>query len=241
MRRSSNTATPFTARLLTVPLSVAPRGLPSSIVIKLSAPATGVPAESTMATRMGGVSASPACAPELGSALKTRATGVPWDNCPPPPLNSLSKWQPASRTTSAAAYRPFISYDERCKPRTPRACREASSLRHETAEWRQQVWGRHGRENAETYWGAGSGSFRCSGGYRSPLPAPVLEQAPVHVRRLLCRALPGKRPGPRSAALDQLLTPHDVVRKTLQCFDVGARVAAFDRSEEHTSELQSRL
>src|ERR1041384_1166449 len=83
---------------------------------------------------------------ELGSALKTRATGVPWDNCPPPPLNSLSKWQPASRTTSAAAYRPFISYDERCKPRTPRACREASSLRHETAEWRQQVWGRHGRE-----------------------------------------------------------------------------------------------
>src|SRR2546422_8566282 len=55
----------------------------------------------------------------------------------------------------------------------------------------------------------------------------TLQQATIDLRRLLRRALPGERAGPRPATLHQLLALHRVVRQALE---------RLDRSEEHTSD-----
>ena len=119
MLKSENMATPFTACAVSVPVSVAsPLGFaPSAIVTRLSAPATGVPPESTTATRTG-LSGCPARALP-GPEVKASPAGGSWDSgVPPPPENSLSKWQPAMSATRARTDRVFIAADGRCKGRT---------------------------------------------------------------------------------------------------------------------------
>src|SRR2546425_188561 len=218
-RRSENVATPFAARAWAVPVSVALPGLaPSATVIRLSAPATGVPLESTTATRTG-LSCCPARALP-GLLAKARPAGGSWDNwVPPPPVNSLSKWQLAMTAARASTKRVFIAADGRCKARTGstsgngRVWRGGRLNRHDTpAESEQQVWARHGRMVRRS---AGAGSreryLPVRGGYRSPLPAPLLQQASIHVRGLLCGSLPSERPSPRPAVLDQLFPAQRVV------------------------------
>ena len=119
MLRVANLATPFTAWAVSVPLSFAsPLGFaPSATVTRLSAPATGLPAESTTATRTG-PSGCPARALP-GPEVKARPAGGSWDSgVSPPPENSLSKWQPAMSATRASTDRVFIAADGRCKGRT---------------------------------------------------------------------------------------------------------------------------
>src|SRR6266567_3147077 len=118
LRRSEKVATPFAARAWDVPVSVAPLGwVPSATVIRLSAPATGVPLESTTATRTW-LSCCPARALP-GLLVKARPAGGSWDNwVPPPPVNSLSKWQLAMTVARASTKRVFIAADGRCKGRT---------------------------------------------------------------------------------------------------------------------------
>src|SRR5436190_1935457 len=48
-----------------------------------------------------------------------RPAGGSWDNCvPPPPVNSLSKWQLAMTAARARIKKVFIAADGRCKGRT---------------------------------------------------------------------------------------------------------------------------
>src|SRR5438552_18701242 len=56
----------------------------------------------------------------------------------------------------------------------------------------------------------------------------TLQQATIDLRRLLRRALPGERSGPRPATLHQLLALHRVVRQALERLDVRGRIAALD-------------
>src|SRR6185437_5392469 len=129
MVRSANRATPFTACVVTAPLRVAPLGLvPSATVIRLSAPATRVPAESTTVTWTG-VRGCPARALP-GPAPNTRPAGGSWDNgVSPLPLNSLSKWQLATSATIARRDRVFIAAERRCKGRTGSAAWSGLLLR----------------------------------------------------------------------------------------------------------------
>src|SRR6266550_1150508 len=152
MRRSEKVATPFAARAWDVPVSFAPLGwVPSATVIRLSAPATGVPLESTTATRTW-LSCCPARALP-GLLAKARPAGGSWDNCvPPPPVNSLSKWQLAMTVARASTKRVFIAADGRCKGRTAsppwngRRSRVGDLNRPDTpAESEQQVCYRLGR------------------------------------------------------------------------------------------------
>src|SRR5216117_3082984 len=118
MRRSENVATPFAARAWDVPVSFAPLGwAPRATVIRLSAPATGVPLESTTATRTW-LSCCPARALP-GLLAKARPAGGSCERgASPPPLNSLSKWQLAMSAIRARTERVFIAADGRCKGRT---------------------------------------------------------------------------------------------------------------------------
>src|SRR5438094_2918842 len=151
MRRSENVATPFAARALVVPVSSAPLGwAPRATVIRLSAPATGVPFESTTATRTW-LSCCPARALP-GLLAKARPAGGSCERGVSPPLNNLSKWQLAMSAIRARTDRVFIAADGRCKGRTgpppwnSRRSRLGDLNRLDTpAESKQQVWARHGR------------------------------------------------------------------------------------------------
>src|SRR5437867_6234993 len=152
MRRSEKVATPFAARVLVVPVSAALLGwAPSATVIRLSAPATGRPLESTTATR-NWLSCCPARALP-GLVAKARPAGGSCERgVSPPPLNNLSKWQLAMSAIRARTDRVFIAADGRCKGRTgsppwnSRRSRLGGLNRLDTpAESKQQVWARLGR------------------------------------------------------------------------------------------------
>src|SRR3989442_10412624 len=151
-RRSENVATPFAARAWAVPVSVALPGLaPSATVIRLSAPATGVPLESTTATRTW-LSCCPARALP-GLLAKARPAGGSCERgVSPPPLNSLSKWQLAMSAIRARTERVFIAADGRCKGRTgsaawhgPRSRLGGLNRLDTPAVSEQQVWAGLGR------------------------------------------------------------------------------------------------
>src|SRR5438874_195842 len=151
MRRSENVATPLAARALVVPVRAAPLGwAPRATVIRLSAPATGRPLESTTATR-NWLSCCPARA-FPGLVAKARPAGGSCERGVSPPLNNLSKWQLAMSAIRARTERVFIAADGRCKGRTgsPPWNSQRSRLgdlnRLDTpAESKQQVWAAHGR------------------------------------------------------------------------------------------------
>src|SRR5256885_12076664 len=62
----------------------------------------------------------------------------------------------------------------------------------------------------------------------TPSPEPrALEQAPVHLGRLLGRALPREGARPGAAALDQVLALDGIVVQLLERLDVRGRIAPF--------------
>src|SRR6266496_964747 len=179
MRRSANRATPFAACALTVPVSAAPAGwAPRAMVIRVSAPATRVPAASTTVTRIG-LRGCPARAGP-GPAPKATPAGGSWENgVSPPPVNNLSKWQLATSATRAKTDSVFIAADGRCKGRTGSPAWNDAGLRlHDLnrddtpAERRQQLWTRLGRiiRRITGRRELGSGSRKAPP--CSPLPAP---------------------------------------------------------------------
>src|SRR5256885_11228033 len=96
--------------------------------IRVSAPATGVPAASTTVARTG-LRGCPARAGP-GPAPKATPAGGSWENgVSPPPVNNLSKWQLATSATRAKNHRVFIAADGRCKGRTASPALDDSGLR----------------------------------------------------------------------------------------------------------------
>src|SRR3989475_11806769 len=67
----------------------------------------------------------------------------------------------------------------------------------------------------------------------------TLQQATIDLRRLLRRALPGERAGPRPATLHQLLALHRVVRQALERLDVRGRIATSTGSTTRSVERGS--
>src|SRR5438067_11781683 len=196
MRRSEKVAAPLTARALVVPVSAAPLGwVPSATVIRLSAPATGVPLESTTATR-NWLSCCPARA-FPGLVAKARPAGGSCERgVSPPPLNNLSKWQLAMSALRARTERVFIAAHGLCKGRTgsPPWNGQRSRLgdlnRLDTpAESKQQVCCPLGRLDRRT---TGAGSREQGAGPAHPcslLPAPCSLYSRLLYTSAVCSAV----------------------------------------------------